>query len=164
MRPNVVGKFNEAPGDVSGGEWSQANPSANTLLRANADLSPALVARAIALRLKKLGVDSDTAARMDAQLAILQAKERHAGDAGQGRLHAVVLFGLSAQHFDGGAGGLARHGRSACHFMATWMDRSTIKFTQMGGEGVTWVGQQPFTTEKHVFANLGDGTYFHSNT
>jgi indolepyruvate ferredoxin oxidoreductase len=49
-----------------------------------------------------------------------------------------------------------------CHFMATWMDRSTIGFTQMGGEGVPWVGQQPFSTEKHVFANLGDGTYFHS--
>jgi indolepyruvate ferredoxin oxidoreductase len=49
-----------------------------------------------------------------------------------------------------------------CHFMATWMDRSTVGFTQMGGEGVPWVGQQPFTGEKHVFANLGDGTYFHS--
>jgi len=49
-----------------------------------------------------------------------------------------------------------------CHFMATWMDRATIGFTQMGGEGVPWVGQQPFTTEKHVFANIGDGTYFHS--
>jgi indolepyruvate ferredoxin oxidoreductase len=49
-----------------------------------------------------------------------------------------------------------------CHFMATWMDRSTVGFTQMGGEGVPWVGQQPFTGEKHMFANLGDGTYFHS--
>jgi indolepyruvate ferredoxin oxidoreductase len=49
-----------------------------------------------------------------------------------------------------------------CHYMALWMDRSTMGFTQMGGEGVPWVGQQPFTTDTHIFANLGDGTYFHS--
>ncbi|MDB5870794.1 MAG: putative indolepyruvate ferredoxin oxidoreductase, alpha and beta subunit, partial [Ramlibacter sp.] len=57
VRPVVVGKFSEAEGDFSGGEWSMANPTGNTLLRANADLSPALIARAIAQRLKKLGVD-----------------------------------------------------------------------------------------------------------
>jgi len=51
-----------------------------------------------------------------------------------------------------------------CHFMALWMDRSTETFTHMGGEGVPWVGIAPFTDEKHIFANLGDGTYFHSGS
>jgi len=51
-----------------------------------------------------------------------------------------------------------------CHFMALWMDRNTETFTHMGGEGVPWVGVAPFTKENHVFANLGDGTYFHSGT
>ncbi len=49
-----------------------------------------------------------------------------------------------------------------CHFMSLWMDRNTETFTHMGGEGVSWVGIAPFTNEKHIFANIGDGTYFHS--
>jgi indolepyruvate ferredoxin oxidoreductase len=73
VRPNVLGKFNDMAGD--GGEWSQPNPSANTLLRANADLNPTLIAKAIAQRVLKLGVDADTIARIQAQLAIIQAKE-----------------------------------------------------------------------------------------
>ena len=49
-----------------------------------------------------------------------------------------------------------------CHYMVQWMDRETDSCTHMGGEGVTWVGESPFTEESHIFANLGDGTYFHS--
>ncbi|ATG35772.1 pyruvate ferredoxin/flavodoxin oxidoreductase-like protein [Phaeobacter piscinae] len=49
-----------------------------------------------------------------------------------------------------------------CHFMVQWMDRETTGFTHMGGEGVNWVGEAPFSTRKHVFQNLGDGTYNHS--
>ncbi|WP_315919042.1 indolepyruvate ferredoxin oxidoreductase family protein [Mesorhizobium sp. SP-1A] len=51
-----------------------------------------------------------------------------------------------------------------CHFMALWMDRSTIGFTQMGGEGAQWIGQAPFSRRDHIFQNLGDGTYNHSGT
>jgi indolepyruvate ferredoxin oxidoreductase len=51
-----------------------------------------------------------------------------------------------------------------CHFMSIWMNRNTETFTHMGGEGVPWVGVAPFTNEEHVFANLGDGTYFHSGS
>jgi indolepyruvate ferredoxin oxidoreductase len=49
-----------------------------------------------------------------------------------------------------------------CHFMAQYMDRRTEGFTQMGGEGANWVGESRFSNRKHVFQNLGDGTYNHS--
>ncbi len=49
-----------------------------------------------------------------------------------------------------------------CHYMVQWMDRETLGFTHMGGEGANWIGEAPFSTRDHVFQNLGDGTYNHS--
>ncbi|WP_146343973.1 indolepyruvate ferredoxin oxidoreductase family protein [Phaeobacter marinintestinus] len=49
-----------------------------------------------------------------------------------------------------------------CHFMAQWMDRDTLGYTHMGGEGANWIGEAPFSNTPHVFQNLGDGTYNHS--
>uniref|UniRef100_UPI0033426F75 indolepyruvate ferredoxin oxidoreductase family protein n=1 Tax=Limnohabitans sp. TaxID=1907725 RepID=UPI0033426F75 len=173
VRPNVLGKFNEiesvdglggqGPFGGGGGEWSMPNPSANTLLRANADLNPALIAKAIAQRVLKLGVDADTIARIQAQLAIISAKET--------QMQTVTLKADRMPWFCSGCphntstqvpeGSRAMAG-IGCHFMVLWMDRDTHGFTQMGGEGVPWVGQQPFVNDQHIFANLGDGTYFHS--
>jgi len=51
-----------------------------------------------------------------------------------------------------------------CHFMVSWMDRETSNLTQMGGEGVNWLGLEPFTDTPHMFQNLGDGTYYHSGS
>ncbi|MCA0872858.1 indolepyruvate ferredoxin oxidoreductase family protein [Seohaeicola saemankumensis] len=49
-----------------------------------------------------------------------------------------------------------------CHYMVQWMDRETVGFTHMGGEGANWIGEAPFSKTAHVFQNLGDGTYNHS--
>ncbi|PIY28859.1 MAG: indolepyruvate ferredoxin oxidoreductase [Comamonadaceae bacterium CG_4_9_14_3_um_filter_60_33] len=162
VRPTVVGKFEGD--DEGGGEWSRPNPIDNWLLRAKADLNPALIARAIAKRLKKLGVPDDVAARMDAHLAMLDAKARIVLEIKTDNIERTPWFCSGCPHNTStrvpeGSRALAGIG---CHFMTLWMDRSTSTFSQMGGEGVAWVGQQPFTTDTHVFANLGDGTYFHS--
>ncbi len=49
-----------------------------------------------------------------------------------------------------------------CHFMANWMDRDTEGLIQMGGEGVNWITRSKFNGNRHVFQNLGDGTFYHS--
>ncbi|MGE3064886.1 MAG: indolepyruvate ferredoxin oxidoreductase family protein, partial [Hyphomicrobiaceae bacterium] len=51
-----------------------------------------------------------------------------------------------------------------CHYMAQWMDRNTDGWTHMGGEGANWIGEAPFSKRRHVFQNLGDGTYIHSGS
>jgi indolepyruvate ferredoxin oxidoreductase len=168
VRPDVVGKFNEPEGDHSGGEWSQPNPTNNVLLRSKADLSPALIAKALAKRLFRLGVPDDVAAGMRVWLAVLQAKEEalRESQALTGTANRPPWFCSGCPHNTStrvpeGSRALAGIG---CHYMVLWMDRSTTTFTQMGGEGVPWVGQSPFISENHVFANIGDGTWFHSGS
>ena len=165
LRPRIVGKFDELEGDDSGGEWSMPNPMAHRLLRANADLTPTLIAKALAKRLKKLDLPSDVLARIDGLLQIINAKESAQNS---------LVLNPSAERMPWFCSGCPHNTSTkvpegsramagiGCHFMSVWMDRSTIGFTQMGGEGTPWIGQQHFSNETHVFANIGDGTYFHS--
>jgi indolepyruvate ferredoxin oxidoreductase len=159
VRPKVYGKFDET--EHGGGEWSlQRSP---WLLPPQGELSPAIIARAIARRLCTMDISEELLARIQARLAILDAKDREA------RMPRVSVerkpwFCSGCPHNTStrvpeGSRAMAGIG---CHYMTVWMDRSTSTFSHMGGEGVAWIGQQPFTDEKHVFANLGDGTYFHS--
>src|SRR5204862_6678200 len=135
-----------------------------------ANLTPAIIAKAVASRLKTLGVQADVARRMDERLAVIEAKARalvelkSAAAAGDCVGDRTPWFCSGCPHNTStkvpeGSRAVAGIG---CHYMAVWMDRSTVTFSQMGGEGVSWMGQAPFTTDRHIFANLGDGTYFHS--
>jgi len=163
-RPTVLGKFeltDSEPGIEN--KLGSHPPRSQILLRAAADLNPSLIARAIASRLKHLGVDQDIQHRMDQHIHMLDAKEQS--------MQKLVLTTERQPWFCSGCphntstvvpeGSRAMAG-IGCHFMSLWMDRSTTGFTQMGGEGTPWIGQQPFIKEQHIFANIGDGTYFHS--
>ncbi len=132
------------------------------LLATIGDLSPAAVARVIARRLQTRGADGASAG-VTARLAEIEARELALADA-QERHVRMPFYCSGCPHnrstlLPEGSRGLAGIG---CHYMVQWMDRATDTFSQMGGEGVSWIGQAPFTRERHVFANLGDGTYFHS--
>jgi indolepyruvate ferredoxin oxidoreductase len=155
--PRVIGKFDQK----DGGEW--AVPQGNWILPAHYEFSPAIIAKAIATRIGKLELPADVRARMAARLAIIEAKEKALAKP-RVVLERRPFFCSGCPHNTStvvpeGSRAVAGIG---CHYMAIWQDRRTETFTQMGGEGVPWIGQQPFTNEKHIFANLGDGTYFHS--
>jgi indolepyruvate ferredoxin oxidoreductase len=155
--PNVIGKFD----DKSGGEWGI--PQGNWLLPAHYEFSPAIVARAIGSRLLKFELPEDVRAGIQSRLAFLDARDK-ALSRPRVTTERKPWFCSGCPHNTStrvpeGSRGMAGIG---CHYMVTWMDRNTQVFTHMGGEGVPWIGQSPFTEEKHVFANLGDGTYYHS--
>ncbi len=159
VRPRVYGKFDEK--DHAGGEWSI--PRGQWLLPASAELSPALIARAIARRLEKADLPAEVRASIAARIAIVEAKDRElqkpAATAERKPWFCSGCPHNTSTKVPDGSRALAGIG---CHYMAIWMDRKTETFSHMGGEGVAWIGQKSFTREKHVFANLGDGTYFHS--
>jgi indolepyruvate ferredoxin oxidoreductase len=146
VRPSIVGKYDE------GGDW---------ILPSTSELTPARIARVIAKRLARFF----TSERIEQRLQWIEGKERElalprptfprAAHYCSGCPHNTSTVVPDGSRALGGIG---------CHYMVTWMDRRTDTFTQMGGEGATWCGQAPFTDEKHVFQNLGDGTYFHSGS
>jgi indolepyruvate ferredoxin oxidoreductase len=157
--PRVIGKFDEK----DGGEW--AVPMGNWILPAHYEFSPVIVARAIAQRIGKMELPSDVRARIQARLAIIEAKEKALARP-RVTVQRTPWFCSGCPHNTStrvpeGSRAVAGIG---CHFMAIWMDRNTATYTHMGGEGASWIGQAPFTNEKHIFANLGDGTYFHSGS
>ncbi|EAR61039.1 indolepyruvate ferredoxin oxidoreductase family protein [Neptuniibacter caesariensis] len=135
------------------------DPAGSELLTSLSELTPAMIARAIASRMSPFH-NSDT---IQQRLAFLSNKEAE--------LEQPRALVERTPHFCSGCPhnsstvvpeGSRALGGIGCHYMATWMDRGTDTFTQMGGEGATWIGQEPFTENGHVFQNLGDGTYFHS--
>ncbi len=144
VRPRVVGKFDQE------GQW---------LVPSTGELTPAQIARVIAARIGRFY----TSEAIDKRLDFLARKEE-ALSRPRPVLERVPHYCSGCPHNTStvvpeGSRALAGIG---CHYMATWMNRRTETFTQMGGEGVPWIGQAPFTETRHVFANLGDGTYFHS--
>ncbi len=152
VRPRVIGKYDEH------GEWETHR--AAWLLPAAGELTPAMIARVIAARTAKF----HTSAIIQTRLKFLEAKETALAKP-RAKAARIPYFCSgcphnTSTHVPEGSKALAGIG---CHYMAVWIrPEATMTFTQMGGEGAPWIGIQPFTETKHVFANLGDGTYFHS--
>ena len=138
-RPRVVGK-----------EALDGSP----LLPAWGEIGPAMVARALVSLLPAGAVVQDRAEaiapRSLPEAASLQREPYFCA----GCPHSVSTRLPEGSRASTGIG---------CHMMVVGLpERATATFTQMGGEGVAWTGMAPFTDERHIFVNMGDGTYFHS--
>ncbi|MBR0795434.1 indolepyruvate ferredoxin oxidoreductase family protein [Bradyrhizobium jicamae] len=146
-RPSVVGKRDE---------------SGAILLPSEGELTPTMVAAAVVARLRKLGHRSPM---LEQRLAKLEAFDRPAEGTGTVKLARTPYFCSGCPHntstrIPEGSRAMAGIG---CHGMALSIPaRRTATISHMGAEGVNWIGQAPFTSEQHVFQNLGDGTYTHS--
>ncbi len=136
-------------------------PDGAALLPVTGELDPLTAAQAIGRRLAALGrADAAIAAR----LAEIETQLARRAEAVAPALKRTPYFCSGCPHNTSTRvpEGSEAAGGIGCHTMAVWMDRSTVGYTQMGGEGAQWVGMAPFTTTPHIFQNLGDGTYFHS--
>ncbi|MEM7215559.1 MAG: indolepyruvate ferredoxin oxidoreductase family protein [Pseudomonadota bacterium] len=148
VRPRIVGKFDHED---------------NHILKLNEEITAGAAIRAISSRLLTFDLPEGLAGRIRQKLAYFEER------AAMRKKHESPV--TRTAHFCSGCphntstkvpdGSRAMAG-IGCHFMAVWMDRQTETFSHMGGEGISWTGLQHFTDEEHVFANLGDGTYFHS--
>jgi indolepyruvate ferredoxin oxidoreductase len=143
-QPVCIGKKDEA------GEW---------LFPVKAALDPTNIAVAIGERLLRRGHNEEIAGRV-ARLKQAQSAIAELQDAAQ----RTPYFCSGCPHNSSTVvpEGMRAYAGIGCHFMAQWMDRSTLGYTHMGGEGANWIGEAPFVNRNHVFQNLGDGTYNHS--
>lgn len=148
VRPRIIGKMDDHDRHV---------------LPLSESLTVGTVARAIAARLLRFDFDAGIKAKISKELDYLV--QRHELIA-----HHVAPIVRTPYYCSGCPHNVSTRvivgSRAAagigCHYMVQWMDRNTETFSHMGGEGVPWTGMSHFTDEKHMFANLGDGTYFHS--
>ena len=148
VRPRIIGKFDHLDEHV---------------LSLNHELTTGVVARAIADRLLNFEMEPSLKQLIESKLHWLEArnelKKNHLPPLDRLPFYCSGCPHNTSTKVPDDSRAMAGIG---CHFMVTWMDRNTETFSQMGGEGVSWTGTAPFTDEKHVFVNLGDGTYFHS--
>ena len=162
VRPRVVGKFDDT------GEWSNKRKSGHGdwLLPATYELNPTLIARAIASRISTYFAGHPVEQRVRERIAYLESREAvlKVSVSSDPQKDRIPYFCSGCPHNTSTRvpeGSRATAG-IGCSYMALWMDRSTATFTHMGAEGTNWIGHAPFTTEEHIFANIGDGTYYHS--
>lgn len=132
----------------------------NKLIPWTGELSPLKLAGIVARRLDEVMPGLNLAARAD-KLIDRGAEVIEIGGAARIPYFCSGCPHNTSTHVPEGSLALAGIG---CHFMANWMDRENEGLIQMGGEGMNWIPRSTFNGGRHVFQNLGDGTFYHSGS
>jgi len=122
-------------------------------------LEPVMIARKLGMILQEEGRGTE---RIKAGLALLEQAEANNNAPEIASRLAYFCSGCPHNTSTKVPEGSRAYAGIGCHFMVQWMDRNTLGFTHMGGEGANWIGESHFSKRDHVFQNLGDGTYNHS--
>ena len=145
----------------------KTTPDGVPLLPADMPLDGALVAVALAERLEECFPELATLAPL-----LVAAAEALRGRAAKGAGALPIAMrrpafcpgcphNTSTKVPDGsfGATGIGCHGMVMFH-----PERNPVPMGHMGAEGANWIGLSNFTDIRHIFQNLGDGTYNHSGS
>lgn len=155
-RPRVIGKACDGKG-----EWSTSIEEAPLI--GYFEYQPEPIAKMLAARFLKLDLPETLKTQIQNRVELLQKAEQESAR--------VLDIAERKPFFCSGCPhnastklpeGSRALGGIGCHYIAVLQNHGTETFSHMGGEGVSWAGASHFTNEKHIFANIGDGTYFHS--
>ncbi len=156
QRPHIIGKACDGKG-----EWSTSTEEAPLI--GYYEFQPEPIAKMLAARFLALDIPVHIKEQIQNQVGLLKTAEQES--------QRILDIADRKPFFCSGCPhntstklpeGSRALGGIGCHYIAVSLDRGTETYSQMGGEGVSWAGASHFTNEKHIFANLGDGTYFHS--
>jgi indolepyruvate ferredoxin oxidoreductase len=146
--PRVVGKRDERGERLLGDEL---------------DLDADAIARALASRLRdRVELDS-----VDARLRRLEAVDKRAMQLPMAARTPFFCSGCPHNSSIKAPDGTLVGGGIGCHTMVLLNPEGKGEITgitQMGGEGAQWIGMAPFTDDRHLVQNLGDGTFHHSGS
>ena len=156
QRPHIIGKACDGKG-----EWSTSTEEAPLI--GYYEFQPEPIAKMLAARFLDLDIPVHIKEQIQNRVGLLKTAEQES--------QRILDIADRKPFFCSGCPhntstklpeGSRALGGIGCHYIAVSLDRGTETYSQMGGEGVSWAGASHFNNEKHIFANLGDGTYFHS--